>query len=105
MTRLVAASVGASPDGRLLLVEGEAGVGKTELAKVLSASLGARLIRLQCDEGLDVKTIPGGPNAPAPLVTNCMSAGSLGQPKTGTLVDQTGMLIVSAATVPAIGRP
>src|ERR1700741_950105 len=39
---------------RPLLLEGEAGVGKTELAKVLGASLGARLIRLQCYEGLDV---------------------------------------------------
>jgi len=41
---------------RPLLVEGEAGVGKTELAKVLAASLGTRLIRLQCYEGLDVNT-------------------------------------------------
>jgi MoxR-like ATPase len=40
--------------GRPLLLEGEAGVGKTELAKVLAASLEARLIRLQCYEGLDV---------------------------------------------------
>ena len=40
--------------GRPLLLEGEAGVGKTELAKVLAASLGATLIRLQCYEGLDV---------------------------------------------------
>ena len=42
--------------GRPLLLEGEAGVGKTELAKVLAASLGSRLIRLQCYEGLDVNT-------------------------------------------------
>ena len=41
---------------RPLLLEGEAGVGKTELAKVLAACLGARLIRLQCYEGLDVNT-------------------------------------------------
>jgi MoxR-like ATPase len=40
--------------GRPLLLEGEAGVGKTELAKVLAAVLGTRLIRLQCYEGLDV---------------------------------------------------
>lgn len=40
--------------GRPLFVEGEAGVGKTEIAKVLSAALGRRLIRLQCYEGLDV---------------------------------------------------
>ena len=42
--------------GRPLLLEGEAGVGKTELAKVLAASLGTKLIRLQCYEGLDVNT-------------------------------------------------
>ena len=41
---------------RPLLLEGEAGVGKTELAKVLAASLGTKLIRLQCYEGLDVNT-------------------------------------------------
>jgi MoxR-like ATPase len=42
--------------GRPILLEGEAGVGKTEVAKVLSAVLGSRLIRLQCYEGLDVTT-------------------------------------------------
>jgi len=40
--------------GRPLFLEGEAGVGKTEIAKVLSSGLGRRLIRLQCYEGLDV---------------------------------------------------
>ena len=40
--------------GRPLLLEGEAGVGKTELAKVLAAALDTKLIRLQCYEGLDV---------------------------------------------------
>ena len=39
---------------RPLFLEGEAGVGKTEVAKVLAAGLGRRLIRLQCYEGLDV---------------------------------------------------
>ena len=39
-----------------LLLEGEPGVGKTEVAKVLSAVLGTRLIRLQCYEGIDVST-------------------------------------------------
>ncbi len=39
---------------RPLFLEGEAGVGKTEIAKVLSEALGRRLIRLQCYEGLDV---------------------------------------------------
>jgi MoxR-like ATPase len=42
--------------GRPLFLEGEAGVGKTEIAKVLSESLGRRLIRLQCYEGLDVSS-------------------------------------------------
>jgi MoxR-like ATPase len=40
--------------GRPLFLEGEAGVGKTEVAKVLSAMLDGELIRLQCYEGLDV---------------------------------------------------
>ncbi len=40
--------------GRPLLLEGEAGVGKTEIAKVLASALGRKLIRLQCYEGLDV---------------------------------------------------
>jgi MoxR-like ATPase len=40
--------------GRPLFLEGEAGVGKTEVAKVLAKTLGRRLIRLQCYEGLDV---------------------------------------------------
>jgi MoxR-like ATPase len=40
--------------GRPLFLEGEAGVGKTEIAKVLAATLGRKLIRLQCYEGLDV---------------------------------------------------
>jgi len=39
---------------RPLFLEGEAGVGKTEIAKVLAATLGRQLIRLQCYEGLDV---------------------------------------------------
>jgi MoxR-like ATPase len=42
--------------GKPLFVEGEAGVGKTEIAKALAAAQGRRLIRLQCYEGLDVAT-------------------------------------------------
>ena len=42
--------------GRPLFLEGEAGVGKTEIAKALSAALGRRLIRLQCYEGLDASS-------------------------------------------------
>jgi MoxR-like ATPase len=40
--------------GKPLFIEGEAGVGKTEAAKVMSEVLGARLIRLQCYEGIDL---------------------------------------------------
>ncbi len=40
--------------GRPLFLEGEAGVGKTEIAKVLASTLGRRLVRLQCYEGLDI---------------------------------------------------
>lgn len=40
--------------GQPLLVEGEAGVGKTEVAKAVAGATGARLIRLQCHEGIDV---------------------------------------------------
>ncbi len=42
--------------GRPLFLEGEAGTGKTEIAKALAAGLGRRLIRLQCYEGLDAAT-------------------------------------------------
>jgi MoxR-like ATPase len=40
--------------GRPLFLEGEAGVGKTEVAKAVAAGLGRRLVRLQCYEGLDI---------------------------------------------------
>ena len=42
--------------GRPLFLEGEAGVGKTEIAKAMAAALGRRLIRLQCYEGLDASS-------------------------------------------------
>ena len=54
--------------GRPLFLEGEAGVGKTEIAKVLAASLGRRLIRLQCYEGLDVATAVYEWNYPAQMM-------------------------------------
>ena len=54
--------------GRPILLEGEAGVGKTEVAKVLAASLGRKLIRLQCYEGLDVATAVYEWNYPAQMM-------------------------------------
>src|SRR5437868_9865543 len=42
--------------GRPLFLEGEAGVGKTEIAKVLASTLGRKLVRLQCYEGLDTSS-------------------------------------------------
>ena len=53
---------------RPLFLEGEAGVGKTEIAKVLAAGLNRRLIRLQCYEGLDVSTAVYEWNYPAQMV-------------------------------------
>lgn len=52
-TGLATAAFLALRMGRPLLLEGEAGVGKTELARTLATLLGAPLIRLQCYEGLD----------------------------------------------------
>ncbi|WP_037307132.1 AAA family ATPase [Ruegeria halocynthiae] len=54
--------------GRPLFLEGEAGVGKTEIAKALSAGLNRRLIRLQCYEGLDASSAVYEWNFPAQMV-------------------------------------
>ena len=54
--------------GRPLFLEGEAGVGKTEIAKALSAALGRRLIRLQCYEGLDAGAAVYEWNFPAQMI-------------------------------------
>jgi len=53
---------------RPLFLEGEAGVGKTEIAKALSAALGRRLIRLQCYEGLDASSAVYEWNFPAQMI-------------------------------------
>ncbi len=58
---------------RPLLLEGEAGVGKTEIAKVLSAGLNRPLIRLQCYEGLDISTAVYEWNYPAQMLEIRMS--------------------------------
>lgn len=54
--------------GRPLFLEGEAGVGKTEIAKALAAGLNRRLIRLQCYEGLDVSSAVYEWNFPAQMI-------------------------------------
>jgi MoxR-like ATPase len=54
--------------GRPLFLEGEAGVGKTEIAKALAEALGRRLIRLQCYEGLDSASAVYEWNFPAQMV-------------------------------------
>jgi MoxR-like ATPase len=54
--------------GRPVFLEGEAGVGKTEIAKVLASTLDRRLIRLQCYEGLDVATAVYEWNYPAQMM-------------------------------------
>jgi MoxR-like ATPase len=52
--RLATAILIAMRINKPLFLEGEAGVGKTEAARALAAGLGARLIRLQCYEGIDL---------------------------------------------------
>ena len=54
--------------GRPLFLEGEAGVGKTEIAKALAEGLGRRLIRLQCYEGLDAASAVYEWNYPAQMI-------------------------------------
>ena len=54
--------------GRPLFLEGEAGVGKTEIAKALAQTLGRKLIRLQCYEGLDATSAVCEWNFPAQMV-------------------------------------
>ena len=53
---------------RPLFLEGDAGVGKTEIANVLSQTLGRRLVRLQCYEGLDVGSAVYEWNYPAQMI-------------------------------------
>jgi MoxR-like ATPase len=59
-----------------VLIEGQAGVGKTEIAKVLSSALDTELIRLQCYEGLDVNTALYEWNYPKQMLRIKMDEGS-----------------------------
>ncbi|MDW4497516.1 MoxR family ATPase [Sulfitobacter sp. D35] len=73
--------------GRPLFLEGEAGVGKTEIAKALAAGLGRRLIRLQCYEGLDAASAVYEWNFPAQMVA-IRTAEAAGGADRGALRDE-----------------
>src|ERR687894_762644 len=69
--------------GKPLFLEGEAGVGKTEIAKVLARLLDTRLIRLQCYEGLDASHALYEWNYPKQLLRIKMGEGSEGSADLG----------------------
>ena len=68
---------------RPLLLEGDAGVGKTEVSKALSAVIGAPLIRLQCYEGLDVASAVYEWNYPAQMMAIRLAEASGGSMRLG----------------------
>ena len=68
--------------GKPLFLEGEAGTGKTEIAKAIAAALGRRLIRLQCYEGLDAASAVYEWNFPAQMVAIRAAEASGGADKT-----------------------
>ncbi|ATG42967.1 MoxR-like ATPase [Phaeobacter piscinae] len=67
--------------GRPLFLEGEAGVGKTEIAKTLAAALGRRLIRLQCYEGLDTSSAVYEWNFAAQMIAIRAAEAGAGEPR------------------------
>ena len=81
--------------GRPLFLEGEAGVGKTEIAKVLAEALGRKLIRLQCYEGLDVSSAVYEWNYAAQMIEIRMAeaSGSLDRDRLGSDVFAEKFLI------------
>lgn len=76
--------------GRPLFLEGEAGVGKTEIAKVLAQVLGRRLIRLQCYEGLDVASAVYEWNYPRQMMAIRLAESDTGQQKDALAADIYG---------------
>ncbi len=81
--------------GRPLFLEGEAGVGKTEIAKVLAEALGRKLIRLQCYEGLDVASAVYEWNYPQQMIEIRLAeaAGSIDRERLGSDVFAERFLI------------
>jgi MoxR-like ATPase len=81
--------------GRPLFLEGEAGVGKTEIAKVLAQALGRKLIRLQCYEGLDVSSAVYEWNYPAQMIEIRMAeaSGNVDRDRLGTDVFSERFLV------------
>ncbi|MEP2030033.1 MAG: MoxR family ATPase [Paracoccaceae bacterium] len=73
--------------GRPLFLEGEAGTGKTEIAKALAAGLDRRLIRLQCYEGLDASSAVYEWNFPAQMIA-IRTAEAAGETDRGTLQNE-----------------
>lgn len=73
--------------GRPLFLEGEAGTGKTEIAKVIASGLGRRLIRLQCHEGLDAASAVADWNFAAQMIA-IRTAEATGQADRSRLEDE-----------------
>ena len=87
--------------GRPLFLEGEAGVGKTEIANVLSATLDRQLVRLQCYEGLDVSSAVYEWNYAAQMIEIRMAGSGRSQrPRTSWLGRVLRALFDQAAVAP-----
>ena len=88
-----------------LLIEGDAGVGKTEVAKVLSRVLGAELIRLQCYEGIDVQTALYEWNYPRQLLRMKAAEGRVTSPEALEASIFTREYLLERPLLQALTRP
>jgi len=92
--------------GKPLFLEGEAGVGKTEVAKVLSSMLGRSLVRLQCYEGLDINSAVYEWNyARQMLEIRLMEAGGNASEKTALKKIFSSEFLLKRPLLQAIERP